>query len=65
MTSTSGFRTPGYPWLPAAFVAVAIVVVFSTVRAAPARSAVGAALLLIGIPVYYFFVRRSAAARAT
>jgi APA family basic amino acid/polyamine antiporter len=60
---TSGFRTPGYPVLPAAFVAVAVVVVFSTVRAAPARSAVGAALLLLGIPVYYFFVRRSAAAR--
>jgi APA family basic amino acid/polyamine antiporter len=55
-----GFRTPGYPWLPAFFVLVAIVVVFSTLRAAPTRSAVGAALLLLGIPVYYFFAGQSA-----
>jgi len=55
-----GFRTPGYPWLPAFFVLVAVVVVFSTLRAAPARSAVGAGLLLLGIPVYYFFAGQSA-----
>jgi APA family basic amino acid/polyamine antiporter len=55
-----GFRTPGYPWLPAFFVLVAVVVVFSTLRAAPTRSAVGAALLLLGIPVYYFFAGQSA-----
>ena len=28
----TGFRTPGYPWLPAFFVLVAVVVVFSTIR---------------------------------
>ena len=56
----SGFRTPGYPWLPAFFVLVAVVVVFSTFRAAPTRSAVGAGLLLLGIPVYYFFAGQSA-----
>ncbi len=55
--SRSGFRTPGYPWLPAFFVTVAVVVVFSTIRTAPVRSLVGAGLLLLGIPVYYFFAR--------
>ena len=55
----SGFRTPGYPWLPAFFVLVAVAVVFSTIRTAPIRSLVGAGLLMLGIPVYYFFARTS------
>jgi APA family basic amino acid/polyamine antiporter len=54
-----GYRTPGYPWLPAFFVLVAILVVFSTILADPVRQAVGAGLLLLGIPVYYLFRRRS------
>ena len=62
LAGRSGFRTPGYPWLPAFFVTVAVVVVFSTIRTAPVRSLVGAGLLLLGIPVYYFF---SGARRAT
>ncbi|HEY7473972.1 MAG TPA: amino acid permease [Vicinamibacterales bacterium] len=53
-----GYRTPGYPWLPAFFVLVAILVVFSTIRADPVRQAVGAGLLLLGVPVYYLFTRR-------
>jgi len=57
LTSRSGFRTLGYPWLPEFFVTVAVVVVFSTIRTAPVRSLVGAGLLLLGIPVYYFFAR--------
>jgi APA family basic amino acid/polyamine antiporter len=56
--SAGGYRTPGYPILPAAFVAVAVIVVYSAVLAAPARQAVGALLLLAGIPVYYWFARR-------
>jgi APA family basic amino acid/polyamine antiporter len=51
----AGYRTPGYPWLPALFVAVAALVVYSTIREAPLRSAVGAGLLLAGIPVFYLF----------
>ena len=51
--------TPGYPWVPALFVLVAGVVVLSTLREAPARSAVGAGLLLLGVPVYYLFKWRS------
>ena len=54
----AGYRTPGYPWLPALFVLVAVVVVFSTIRQSPGRSAVGAGLLLAGIPIYYLFKRR-------
>lgn len=57
--SSTGYRTPLYPWLPAFFVLTALVVVVSTIIQAPARSAVGAGLMLLGIPVYYFFKRRS------
>ena len=53
--SAPGYRTPGYPWLPGLFVLVALVVVYSTIQQAPARSAVGAGLLLLGIPVFYAF----------
>ena len=55
---SSGFRTPGYPWLPALFVIIAAVVVVSAVREAPLRSLAGAGLLLAGVPVYLFFSRR-------
>jgi APA family basic amino acid/polyamine antiporter len=58
--AADGYRTPGYPWLPASFVMVAMYVVFSTIRQAPGRSAVGAGLLLLGIPVFYLFKRKSA-----
>jgi APA family basic amino acid/polyamine antiporter len=56
---TDGFRTPGYPVMPAAFVFIALVVVYSAVATDPWRSAAGAGLLLLGVPVYYFFRQRS------
>ncbi|NQW04454.1 MAG: amino acid permease [Acidobacteria bacterium] len=56
--TTDGFTTPGFPWLPGAFVCVALAVVYSAIAADPWRSAAGAALLLLGVPVYYWFRRR-------
>jgi APA family basic amino acid/polyamine antiporter len=53
------FRTPGYPLLPALFVAAAAVVVVSAVRTNPFRSAIGMALLAIGPLVYWLFARRT------
>jgi APA family basic amino acid/polyamine antiporter len=55
----SPFRTPLYPWIPGCFVLVAASVVFSTIYAQPVRSSVGAGLLLLGVPVFYFFTRWS------
>jgi len=52
------FRMPGHPLLPALFVAAALLVVASAIRSNPSRSAVGAALLASGIPVYLFYDRR-------
>lgn len=52
------FRIPGYPVLPAIFVLVAIVVVFSVVSSSPEQAARGAILLALGIPVFYYQRRR-------
>ncbi len=63
-TTTDGFQTPLYPLMPAAFVAVAIVVVYSVISTDPWRSAAGAGLLALGIPVYYFFTSRTKSSHA-
>ena len=61
-TAPGSFRAPGYPILPALFVAAAALVVWSVLRTNPGRSAVGVALLLAGVPVYLFYARRRSAA---
>lgn len=53
-----GYRMPGYPVLPGAFVVVAATIVYSVVRADPYRAALGALLLAAGVPVYYWFKRK-------
>ncbi len=52
------FRLPGHPVVPALFVAAALLVVGSAIQSNPKRSAVGAALLAAGIPVYAYYDRR-------
>ena len=54
------FRAPGYPVVQVAFVAIAAAVVASTIGAAPAAAAKGAALIALGVPVYYWYARRTA-----
>jgi APA family basic amino acid/polyamine antiporter len=55
------FNASGYPLAPGLFVLVAAGVVASVVIGAPSRSAVGAAVLLAGVPVYYWFSRQPSA----
>jgi APA family basic amino acid/polyamine antiporter len=59
-SEAGGFRAPGYPVLPALFVAAAALVVWSAIRSNPTRSALGAALLAAGVPIYFAFARRAA-----
>jgi basic amino acid/polyamine antiporter, APA family len=54
----AAFRLPGHPVVPALFVAAALLVVASAIRTNPKRSAIGAALLAAGIPVYVYFERK-------
>jgi APA family basic amino acid/polyamine antiporter len=53
------FRVPGYPWTPWLFVAVSAAIVANTVWLEPGRAAVGAGLVALGVPVYWFWKRRT------
>jgi APA family basic amino acid/polyamine antiporter len=55
----AGFRAWGYPVTPALFVLAAIYVVASSVASNPGNAAIGAGLLLLGIPVYLFWKART------
>ena len=51
------YRVWGYPWVPAAFVVFAALLLFSTVLADPRDSALGAGLLITGVPAYWILGR--------
>jgi APA family basic amino acid/polyamine antiporter len=53
------FRAPGYPWVPGLFVLTAVYVVISSVGSNPGNAAVGAGLILLGVPAYLFWSRRT------
>ncbi|HMA40883.1 MAG TPA: amino acid permease, partial [Gemmatimonadales bacterium] len=48
-------RVPGYPWTPAFFVLAALYVVASSIGANPKNAAIGTALILLGVPVFFFW----------
>ena len=50
-------RTPGHPWTTAFFVAACWLVVLSTIYKYPGNSAVGLAIVLAGVPVYFLWGR--------
>ncbi len=49
------YRAWGYPWTPALFVLAAIYVVISSVASNPRNAAIGAGLLVLGVPVFLFW----------
>jgi APA family basic amino acid/polyamine antiporter len=53
------FKTLGYPVSPALFVLASAAIVVNAFYSDPARTLIGAAIILAGIPLYYFFTRRS------
>lgn len=59
-----GYRVPGYPLVPAAFVAAVAVIAVSSFRYAPAPSLLGVAMILAGLPVLWLQTRYGACARA-
>jgi APA family basic amino acid/polyamine antiporter len=52
------FRVPGYPFTPWLFIAIAMVIVINTIWLHPGRAAIGVGLVLLGIPVYWFWKRK-------
>jgi APA family basic amino acid/polyamine antiporter len=57
----SGWRIPGHPVTTALFIAACALIVASTVYKYPANSAVGIAIMLAGLPVYFLWSRRGRA----
>jgi APA family basic amino acid/polyamine antiporter len=57
------YRVPGYPVVPALFVAMSAWFVASTLRSQPKQALAGGALLALGVPVHAFWSRRERARR--
>jgi APA family basic amino acid/polyamine antiporter len=51
------FRVPGYPVVPALFVAAAAVMTVSTVLQRPRESLLGLGFIALGVPLYFLFRR--------
>jgi APA family basic amino acid/polyamine antiporter len=56
---SGGFRVPGYPVTVLIFIAASLYVVIGSVRSDPMNAVRGAGLLLLGVPVYWYWSRRS------
>ena len=52
------YRAIGYPWIPAIFTAVALVLVISTLMDSPRESLMGIALIVLGLPCYFYWRSR-------
>ena len=57
---TPVYRAWGYPWVQLSFIAAAIVVAVIQILAEPRKAADGLLLVVLGLPVYYFWVRAHA-----
>src|SRR5215469_6672250 len=56
------YKTVGYPFVPALFIATAAVLLYYTFMSNLADSVAGVVVILLGIPVYLWFARRRARA---
>lgn len=56
--ASQGFRAPGHPFTTLFFIASSFAVVLSTVVKYPANSAIGLAILLTGVPVYFLWRKK-------
>ncbi|MGM0670372.1 MAG: APC family permease, partial [Gemmatimonadota bacterium] len=54
------FKTPGYPWVPGVFVAVALLIVLSSFWSDPLGSTLGLLMLGTGIPAFIYWKKRYA-----
>ena len=64
MKASAGYRMPGHPVSTALFSGICWWVVGNTIYRYPKNSLIGFAMLLAGVPVYWFWSRRQASARS-
>jgi basic amino acid/polyamine antiporter, APA family len=53
------FRTVGYPLTPALFIVLVVILLFLLAATNPKQAFLGASVVALGLPVYYFFLRRA------
>jgi APA family basic amino acid/polyamine antiporter len=53
--ASQGFRAPGHPFTALFFITASFAVVLSTIAKYPSNSAIGLAILLTGVPVYFLW----------
>jgi basic amino acid/polyamine antiporter, APA family len=58
---TRPYKTVGYPFVPALFIATAAVLLYFTFMSNLKDSTAGVVVILLGIPVYLWFARKRAA----
>ena len=49
------YKTPGYPYIPIIFILFAVFLTFNTILEAPRDAAVGAGIILAGLPLYFYW----------
>jgi APA family basic amino acid/polyamine antiporter len=52
------YRMPGHPWITIFFIAVSWLVVANTIFTYPGNSLIGTAIMVSGIPAYYYWKRK-------
>jgi APA family basic amino acid/polyamine antiporter len=52
------YRVPGYPLVPIFFVLVAIALLYSTLQTSPRESGLSLALIIAGLPFYWYWKKR-------
>jgi APA family basic amino acid/polyamine antiporter len=57
------YRTLGYPVVPILFVAVAFLLVLSTLHDSPRESIMGIGMTALGLPFYFYWKSRSGPSR--
>ncbi|HET7230618.1 MAG TPA: amino acid permease [Longimicrobium sp.] len=62
---SEGWSVPGHPFTTALFIVACVLIVATTLYKYPANSAIGLAIMLAGIPVYYIWSRRARLASTT
>ncbi|MDP6966817.1 MAG: hypothetical protein QF551_06060 [Candidatus Marinimicrobia bacterium] len=49
------YRVWGYPWVPVIFIIFALWLTANTILEAPRDAAIGAGLILLGLPAYFYW----------
>ena len=57
-----GFRVPLYPFTPILFILASSAIVLNTLISQPERGFVGLGIILLGTPVYFFWLKKSSSA---